>query len=1632
VSLYIISDANPGAKYIDWVLYCDDYDFQPLTLEVTDRFGNASTCTTQVKLGEQPVAVCKDIQVNVGSGNRTISPADIYGGVPFSPCIQRFPPTMSLDRNSFSCADIGEETAVTLTLTDRQGITTTCTSTVTVFDGGISSLNCGTIPVVLEDGDQRTIDISNHYSASDACSDVTVSAEQDIVTVDCDDFGENLILVTATDGNGNTATCNVVIQVSSPPGWTANCENLTVDLDQNGQAVINHRSFLSYGNQCPNDPKVAEYNQYLRYNVRNYSGGDGFLNGGEFTQDYTFTLTSNDVGNNSIWMRVFDSRTGSKKECISTITVIDNPAPVAVCQNTTVSLDQNGSATISVEDIDNGSSDENGEIVDRVLDISSFNCSDAQLGQRTVTLTVTDDGGRTDQCTATVTIKDEIAPTAVCQNVTVQLDADGKGSTTTEAVNNGSKDNCGIASLVLDKSSFMCSELGSENTVTLTVTDVNGLQSTCTATVTVEDPIAPKVTCQDLTIELENGQASIPTSAILLTKTDNCDFKTVETQMVNFDCSDAGQSIEVTHTVYDEAGNPASCTQKVTVKDASKPVPEVASLPTVEGECFVTLTPPTATDDCKGSLIATTDDPLTYIEQGTYTVTWIYDDGNGNVETQTQMVIVKDISKPVPDVASLPTVESSCSATLTAPTATDNCAGTITGTTDDPLTYTEQGSYTVTWSYDDGNGNVETQTQKVIIKDVSKPVPDLAVLPTISAECSATVSTIPTATDNCGGTITGTTEDPLFYSKQGSYTITWSYDDGNGSVATQTQTVIVKDVSKPVPDLAVLPTFSGECSVTVSAAPTATDNCEGTISGTTNDPLSYSEQGTYTITWTFDDGNGNKETQTQTVIVKDVSKPVPDLAELPTITVECLATITAPTATDNCVGKITATTDDPLTYTEQGTYTITWTFDDGNGNKEIQTQTVVVKDNSKPIPDHLSLPTIRVECSATVTAPTATDNCAGSITGKTDDPLTYTEQGSYTITWAYDDGNGNVETQMQTVIVEDNSKPVPDQAELPVVSVECSATVTAPTATDNCAGSITGTTDDPLTYSEQGSYSITWTYDDGNGNVETQTQTVIVEDVSKPVPDQAELPVVSVECSATVTAPTATDNCAGSITGTTDDPLTYTEQGTYTITWTYDDGNGNVETQTQTVIVKDISKPVPDVKTLPTITGECSATVSEAPIATDNCAGTIIGTTNDPLSYTEQGTYTITWTYDDGNGNIETQTQTVIVKDVTKPVPDVASLPTIRGECSATVTAVPTATDNCAGSITGKTNDDLTFTGQGTYTITWIYDDGNGNVTTQTQEVVVDDVTKPVPDIAELPELRGECSVTVSSAPTATDNCKGTIIGTTTNPRIYTEQGSYTITWTFDDDNGNVATQTQEVVVEDQTAPTALCKTTTVSLDKDGQAVIKPSDIDNGSFDNCGLESLLISFTIPSTQADRVPRSEIQVGCLQVGMVSVKLTATDIKGFQSSCDVLVTVSSPEPCLPATPPGIPMVPSTGSDPNPLPNSGGLPFGTINSIQNAGKHSITSTSQAKLEAFPNPFQSNLTIRYHLPQEDRATIEIINLQGQVVRTLASEVMPAGQHQINWNAQDDRGQVLPSGMYLVRMVSGKAMKIEKVLLQR
>ena len=81
-------------------------------------------------------------------------------------------------------------------------------------------------------------------------------------------------------------------------------------------------------------------------------------------------------------------------------------------------------------------------------------------------MTVTDVNSNMSTCTATVTVEDNVAPIALCQDVTVQLDAAGNASITTTDIDNGSSDACGIATITLDESSFDCSVVGG-NTVTL-------------------------------------------------------------------------------------------------------------------------------------------------------------------------------------------------------------------------------------------------------------------------------------------------------------------------------------------------------------------------------------------------------------------------------------------------------------------------------------------------------------------------------------------------------------------------------------------------------------------------------------------------------------------------------------------------------------------------------------------------------------------------------------------------------------------------------------------------------------------------------------------------------------------------------------------------------------------------------------------------------------------------------------------------------------------------------------------------------------------------------------------------------------------------------------------------------------
>ncbi|WP_159451929.1 PKD domain-containing protein [Hymenobacter roseosalivarius] len=112
------------------------------------------------------------------------------------------------------------------------------------------------------------------------------------------------------------------------------------------------------------------------------------------------------------------------------------------------------------------------------------------VGTTIVKVTATNSCG-TDSKTFAVTVKDKQAPTVLIRNLTVTLSR-GTATITAAQVDNGSTDACGIASMMLSKSTFSCDNIGI-NKVTLTVTDIHGNVASQTADVDVRGTVPTPV-----------------------------------------------------------------------------------------------------------------------------------------------------------------------------------------------------------------------------------------------------------------------------------------------------------------------------------------------------------------------------------------------------------------------------------------------------------------------------------------------------------------------------------------------------------------------------------------------------------------------------------------------------------------------------------------------------------------------------------------------------------------------------------------------------------------------------------------------------------------------------------------------------------------------------------------------------------------------------------------------------------------------------------------------------------------------------------------------------------------------------------------------------------------------------------
>ncbi len=671
-----------------------------VTWTVTDIHGlHASTVQTVTVTDVQaPTVITQNITVNLdANGAVSITPSQINNGS-FDNCAIA---TISLDKTSFNCANVGANTVI-LTVTDVNGNVSTQTAVVTVVDNIAPTVITQNITVNLDANGAVSITPSQINNGSfDNCAIATYSLDK--TSFNCSNVGANTVILTVTDVNGNVSTSPATVTVVDNIAPTVITQNITVNLDANGAVSIT--------------PSQINNGSFDNCAIASYS------------LDKTSFNCAN-VGANTVILTVTDVN-GNVSTSPATVTVVDNIAPTVITQNITVNLDANGAVSITPSQINNGSFD-NCSIATITLDKTSFNCSN--VGANTVILTVTDVNGNVSTSPATVTVVDNIAPTVITQNITVNLDANGTVSITPSQINNGSFDNCSIATITLDKTSFNCSNVGA-NTVILTVTDVNGNVSTSPATVTVVDNIAPTVITQNITVNLDaNGAVSITPSQINNGSFDNCSIATITLDKTSFNCANVGANTVIL-TVTDVNGNVSTSPATVTVVDNIAPTVITQNITVnLDANGAVSITPSQINngsfDNCSIATITLNKTSFNCANVGANTVILTVTDVNGNVSTSPATVTVVDNIAPIVTPPSAQTFCANANGsnvyTIPVASATDNCTiATITysvtgATTRTGSGYNASGAFAIgtsniTWTITDVNGNITQRSTTVVI-----------------------------------------------------------------------------------------------------------------------------------------------------------------------------------------------------------------------------------------------------------------------------------------------------------------------------------------------------------------------------------------------------------------------------------------------------------------------------------------------------------------------------------------------------------------------------------------------------------------------------------------------------------------------------------------------------------------------------------------------------------------------------------------------------------------------------------------------------------------------------------------------------------------------------------------------------
>jgi hypothetical protein len=1075
-----------------------DIGVNQVTIEAIDNDGNIQSAIASVTVLDNiaPTVFTQGITVDLDlSGTAVITAAQIDNGSNDASGIA----TLSLDKTGFNCSEVGSN-SVMLTVTDIYGNSASAPATVTVRDiiAPSASVQPLTVSLSAEGTAVVSAEMLNNGSA-DNCGIATMSIDKTIF--DCFNTGVNAINFTVTDNHGNTVSVPASVTIADNTAPSALAHDITVYLDAAGNAsitaaMINNGSFDACG--------IASMS----------------------VSPETFSAAN--AGTNLVTLTVTDIH-GNVSNTTAIVTVLDNTAPTVLAKNAAVTLNAAGNATVSASQLNDGSWDASG-IAAIVADQTNFTCAD--IGTQTVTLTATDIFGNSASVTATVTVTDATAPQVVTQNVNITVLATGSVSITTADVNNGSSDVCGIASMALSKSSFTAADMGS-NTVTLTVTDVNGNTALAPATVivTVLDNIPPTVLTHNITLALDaSGAANITVGQVDNGTNDASGLSTIILSKVQFNCSNVGANT-VMLTATDIYGNTASAPAIVTVTDVTAPTVLTQNMTvTVNSTSGVTVLASAisngSSDACGIASMSLSKTSFTMADLGANTVTLTVTDVHGNSATATAVVTVQD------GVAPTVLTKNITVALNAAGTATITAADVNNGTTDasgiasmtlskTTFNCSNKGANTVVLTVVDGLGNTGSAPATVTITDITAPtVITQNITVTVGASGTENITTARInngSTDACGIASMSLSKTSFTMANLGNNTVTLTVTDVNGNVGTGTAVVSVRESIPPTvltKNISVSLNASGAASILATQVNNGSTDAGG-IATMTVSPSTFncSNIGNNTVTLTVTDNYGNAASKTAVVTISDVTPPTV-ITQNVTIRVGATGSVTVAASAinngsfDACGIASLSLSKTSFTIANLGNNTVTLTVKDAKGNTATGTAIVTVLDNVPPtvITKNITV-ALNATGTATITA-SQVNNGSTDATGIASMTLNKTtfncaNLGTNTVILTVTDNSGNSASANAVVTITDNTAPVAIAKNITVNLVNGAAAITAAdvnnNSTDNCSIASMSINKTSFTCTNIGANAVILTVTDSKGNSAQSTCTVTVAGAAAPV-----------------------------------------------------------------------------------------------------------------------------------------------------------------------------------------------------------------------------------------------------------------------------------------------------------------------------------------------------------------------------------------------------------------------------------------------------------------------------------------------------------------------------------------------------